>query len=250
MALLSHSGQFLRSPSPLPTIFMQQLRSSPPSVADKMGSTEPALAPSRSLQVAAFVYVLSSLVSLGLSPVYRGYPPPSILSSRLEASLMQSWWITLKPHLGSAPVSAAPAPHSGRPPQRVASWTQPLLLRLLGRGGSVEAVNEVQCYQVIRQTLLEKILMVMQDKSTRAFQYNLVRLPHVVVMSQTWINHHPIQYNLKKECPQLTVQYSRRVKPARLENQTDVGQVQHTHLKVCDIPGWVRWIRFTFVKLV
>jgi hypothetical protein len=55
-APLSLPGQFLSVAEPPPTIFVQQLHSSPPCVADKSGSTQVATAPS-ALQSAAIVYV-------------------------------------------------------------------------------------------------------------------------------------------------------------------------------------------------
>ncbi len=121
-APLALPGQFLSIAEPPPAGFVQQLQSSLPCVADQSGHGQTGTAPSNpALQKAAFVYVRSPPLAAGLTPAYRGpyrVRVPGLkyfvieINGRPQAVSVDN----IKPHLGSAPVTAAPGPCRGRPP--------------------------------------------------------------------------------------------------------------------------------------
>jgi hypothetical protein len=121
-APLALPGQFLSVAEHSPAVFVQQLQSSLPCVADQSGPRQSVPTPSSpALQKAAFVYVRSPPLAAGLSPAYRGpyrVRVPGLkyfvieISGRPQAVSVDN----IKPHLGSAPVTAAPGPRRGRPP--------------------------------------------------------------------------------------------------------------------------------------
>jgi hypothetical protein len=123
-APLSLPGQVLSITEPPPTFFMQQLWSSLRCVADWSGSSPAASSPSPALQSAAFIYLqtppLSSSLSLAYCCPYPMWVPDNKyfvieIGSKLHIVLVDN----IKPHLGSTPISAAPALRHRCPPKQV-----------------------------------------------------------------------------------------------------------------------------------
>jgi hypothetical protein len=121
-APLALPGQFLSIAEPPTAVFVQQLRSSLPCVADQVGSGQATSTPPDStLQSAAFVYVKSPPLAAGLTPYYRGpycvrVPGQKYFVIEINGRPQAVSVDNIKPHLGLAPVSAAPGPCWGHPP--------------------------------------------------------------------------------------------------------------------------------------
>jgi hypothetical protein len=121
-APLSLPGQFLTATEPLPTGFVQQLRSHVPCIADRPDYTQAVAKPRpSSLQSAAFVYVKSPPASPGLTPAYRGpyrvrVPGQKYFVIEIGGKPQAVSVDNIKSHLGPTPISAAPGPPRGRPP--------------------------------------------------------------------------------------------------------------------------------------
>jgi hypothetical protein len=84
-APLALPSQFLTAAEPPPSLFVNQLQSHLPCVADRSGTgSSTSVSPPTSLQAAAFMYVKSPLLSPGLTPLIAahtafGYLDRSIL---------------------------------------------------------------------------------------------------------------------------------------------------------------------------
>ncbi len=122
-APLALPSQFLTAAEPPPSLFVNQLQSHLPCVADRSGSgSGTSVSPPASLQSAAFVYVKSPPLSPGLTPAYCGPYRVRVpgqkyfmveISGRPQAVSVDN----IKPHLGTTSISAAPGPCRGRPPK-------------------------------------------------------------------------------------------------------------------------------------
>jgi hypothetical protein len=122
-APLALPSQFLTAAEPPPSIFVNQLQSHLPCVADRSSSSlDTSVSSPSSLQAAAFVYVKSPPLSPGLAPAYRGpyhvrVPGQKYLVIEISGRPQAVSVDNIKPHLGTAPISPAPGPRRGRPPK-------------------------------------------------------------------------------------------------------------------------------------
>jgi hypothetical protein len=122
-APLALPSQFLTAAEPPPSLFMNQLQSHLPCVADRSsGGSATSVSPPASLQSAALTYVKSPPLSPGLTPAYRGPYRVRVpgqkyfiveISGRPQAVSVDN----IKPHLGTTQISAAPGPRQGHPPK-------------------------------------------------------------------------------------------------------------------------------------